>query len=545
VADNPEVYGSALAYAPSEARRAPYWYRAKTALASKDLADGDYRYEDWDWFRRPRQAGGGVWSEPYFDEGGGNCLMVTYSAPWYTSGPERRFRGVLTADVSLTWLTALLARIPLSDEGYAFLLARDGTVVAHPQQTLILRKKMAQVGQERGTPELGTLQARMTGGQHGLFTISRSVVKGARSTVAYAPVPDIGWSLGLVFADRDLHRRVAVLGQTQLLVGTMGFVLLLLVALRIARRIADPLRRLDQAAIALGADLHAPLPEIAGQDEVAELAGSFRRMRDELVRSVAELRVTTAAKQRIESEVAIARSIQMGLVPKTFPPFPKRRDMDLYAVLEPALEVSGDFYDFFLLDDDQLLLAIGDVSGKGVPAALFMAVSRTFLKAVAREASGPGAMLTVLNRELSEDNPTSMFLTLFCGVLDLRTGECRYASGGHDLPLLKRADGSLVELARAGGPLIGALPDIAFSEATAQLMPGDVLLAYTDGITEAMDHAGTLYGKERLHAALLAAGDERVEHLTAALRADVTNFVAGAEQSDDITLLAFRYRGPM
>jgi len=260
-----------------------------------------------------------------------------------------------------------------------------------------------------------------------------------------------------------------------------------------------------------------------------------------IVRNEERERVTRMQKERMEGELKVARDIQLGIVPAIFPPFPEREEFDLHASLESAREVGGDLYDFFLLDDDHLCLAIGDVSGKGVPASLFMAVTITLLRAVGHRTALPDEVLARVNAPLCRDNDAAMFVTLFFAVYDVRTGELAYSSGGHPPPYVVRAGGGVEPLPQTAGAGLGVSSRIAFGVGTAQLECGDGLLLYTDGVTEAMDAKGGMFGEARLEAALSGAGpQDGAAPMMAAVRAAVEKFTAGAEQYDDITMLGFR-----
>jgi len=259
-----------------------------------------------------------------------------------------------------------------------------------------------------------------------------------------------------------------------------------------------------------------------------------------IVRNEERERSVAAQKERMESELNVARDIQLGIVPKLFPPFPERKEIDLHASLESAREVGGDLYDFQFLDDDHLYVAIGDVSGKGVPASLFMAVSITMLRAVSRRTAAPDEVLTRLNAPLCRDNDAAMFVTLFFGVYNVRTGELRYSNGGHPSPYIVRAGGEPEPLPRTAGAGLGVFERVEFDAGTAWLEPGDRLLLYSDGVTEAMDAAGQMFGAERLEAVLAADGGADSEQMLAAVRAAIGAFAAGAEQYDDITMVALR-----
>jgi sigma-B regulation protein RsbU (phosphoserine phosphatase) len=245
----------------------------------------------------------------------------------------------------------------------------------------------------------------------------------------------------------------------------------------------------------------------------------------------------------MESELKIAHDIQMSILPKTFPPFPTRDEFDLYALITPAREVGGDFYDFFQLSENLLCFVIGDVSGKGVPAALFMAITKTLIKSFAREDVSPDAILAHVNGELAADNDACMFVTLFCGLLDMASGEIRYANAGHNPPVLIKKNGSVDWLPRAGSLVAGAMPGVEFKCEQLRLEPGDSLFLYTDGVTEAMNKVEELFSEEKLIRELAGAADLSIKDAIGKVMNAVHLFSDGAPQSDDITMMMIRYTG--
>ncbi len=263
----------------------------------------------------------------------------------------------------------------------------------------------------------------------------------------------------------------------------------------------------------------------------------------ELQESFDNLRRTTTAKERMESELNIGRDIQMSMLPLKFPPFPHRTDFAVFATLEPAREVGGDFYDFFLIDEDRFCFCVGDVSGKGVPAALLMAVTKTLIKSRATNDFSPASILTHVNDEISENNESAMFVTLWLGILDVSSGDLVYTNAGHNPPYLKRAGGELVRLDERHGPVVGAVDGLVYSEGSGQLSGGDVLFLYTDGVTEAMDPAGRLYDEDRLVSVLQSTDFGSVDEVVKASTDDVWRFQAEAEQADDVTVLAVEFIG--
>ena len=254
--------------------------------------------------------------------------------------------------------------------------------------------------------------------------------------------------------------------------------------------------------------------------------------------------VIKKAKDRMQEELNVGRDIQMSMVPAEFPPFPDRREFNLHALLKPAREVGGDFYDYFFVSDDEICLVVGDVSGKGVPAALFMAVTRTMLRTSAIDDPSPASIMTRVNDELSADNPASMFVTVLLALVNVRTGEFRYCNAGHNPPYVLHKSEPLTCLDSRHGPIIGAMPGIAFKEGRGQLADQDALYIFTDGVTEAMDIEGNLFSEHRLEAFLAGLGAETSKAITEASLREIEDYALGAEQADDITLLTFRFNKP-
>ncbi|BBE70889.1 PP2C family protein-serine/threonine phosphatase [Oharaeibacter diazotrophicus] len=327
-----------------------------------------------------------------------------------------------------------------------------------------------------------------------------------------------------------------------------------------ARRIARPVAAMTRAAEEVDGRTFRPesLDGLSGRaDELGRLARVFRHMaievqaREEhleaLVRArTAELEQKNAlleeSKRRVEAELDAARSLQAAILPQALPAHPSYAGK---ATMVPARELGGDFYDFFAVDERHLGIVIADVSGKGVPAAFFMAISRTVLQASARESRSAGACLAAANTALCAQNPMDLFVTTFYGILDTETGTLTYANGGHNPPLMiRRADGTIVDLPRTGGMALGVMPDLPYAERSVALSAGDTLVLYTDGISEAMDRDGREFSEERLKVALGDAHARAVDLVLAGVTDAVTDFVAGAEQSDDITCLVVRYNGP-
>ena len=246
---------------------------------------------------------------------------------------------------------------------------------------------------------------------------------------------------------------------------------------------------------------------------------------------------------QVRNDLSTAARIQQAILPQSFPPFPHRTEFDVFAQMVPAKEVGGDFYDFFFLDNDRLAFVIGDVSGKGVPAAIYMAVSRTLLKAVATQVVNPGETLRRINTMLIPEGSGRMFVTVFYGILNTRTGDMQFSYGGQPPPYIKRGNGSVEPITQEGGFLLGMVEGMEYDSHKIVLRPGDTVLLYTDGVTEAMTADGQLYGEERLVDALQQCDGAAPKEMLDSLQTKLADFAGGAPQADDITMLALRYNG--
>lgn len=546
VMDNEEVFGAAIALEPgamglSQTYFAPFVYRGTSSTVRGDRALQATPYTVQDWYTLPKMLSRPIWSEPYRSESAKDALMVIYSVPLNLD--DGTFLGVVRCDISLTWMSELLRSLDTGAGGYAFILSANGTFISHPNSSLILNESIFSLAETENNPALREVGRKMVRGDSGYVPFN-TIRPGKSGWLLYQPMAVTGWSLGIYLSDGELKSKLDDLSRKEGIIGIIGFMLLLPVILFIASTVTGPLRKLAEAAKTLAAgNLSAPLPEIPGQDEAASLARDFSHMRDELKQHIELLAAAATQKERMESELRIARSIQMELVPKTFPPFPNRRDFSLHATMEPAREVGGDFYDFMMPDPDHLWIVIGDVSGKGIPAAMFMAVTRTFLRAFVQEEKSPGTVLRRVNDELARNNDSNMFVTIFCGVLHLPSGRFCWANGGHNLPFRLPACAPAEFLPKTKGTMLGAMAGMAYAEACLDLESGDVLFLYTDGVTEAMDAEANWFGNEQTQAALEGLQGKSCLELVAGMQAALQGFVGEAEQSDDITMLAMQFFG--
>jgi sigma-B regulation protein RsbU (phosphoserine phosphatase) len=409
--------------------------------------------------------------------------------------------------------------------------------------------------------ELARIARDATSGGAGLL---RASVDGVSCYVSYAPMKIVGWSM-VVFLPQEAveeptNRLLANVDQVTdqtvqnatdhiryavyLLLGLLGVAVLIAIAVsvRISHQIVEPIRLLtEEVGTMEGGNLDFQLKLDTG-DETQVLADSFRGLTLRMKEYISDIESITAENERINTELSLAASIQSHMLPGVFPPFPDKKEVDIFASMDAAKEVGGDFYDFFLIDDDHLCLLIADVSGKGVPAALFMMACKIMLNNYAMLSKSPAKLLETVNTAICGNNKDTMFVTVWAGILDLKTGLLTAANAGHEYPVWIRKGKS--ELYKdKHGLVIGAMEGIHYPEYQIQLTPGDKLFVYTDGVAEAEDENGTRFGTDRMLAALDAGSDRSPEGILEAVRQAVDNFVGDAEQFDDLTMLCLEYRG--
>lgn len=482
---HPLIYGSAVAFVPEVRRSAQYAYRGPQGVTYMDIARDAYDYTQSDWFEHPLAAGKPTWSRPYYDEGAGNVMMVTYSVPWSQNG---KVQGVVTLDIALDDL-------PLHEVGnwggQASIVGARGTFLSRSGLQGPPNDTVFEVAQRLGLPELSEVAKRMLAGESGVVRLPEPQVGEGVNWLAYAPIPTTGWGLMARVSEARVLENANQQLRRHLLMSLGGTALILLLLMLVARYMTRPLVRLSAIAQAVGqGNVSLRAGSVRSRDEIGQFARVFDQMLDDLRVAVAGRLREATSRQAIESEVALARDIQRELLPHVFPPFPALAgQFDLYALCNPATTMSGDFYDYFLLDEHTVVLVIADVCGKGMPAALYMALARTTLRNFSVPGRAPAQVLADVNRALASDNAGCMFVTVFCAHYSIASGRLRYASAGHPAPWLMRHDGSHEALS-VSGDLLGVFPDAQFDEGETTLAPGDVLLLYTDGVTESAARGG-------------------------------------------------------
>ena len=493
----------------------------------------------------------GYWSETQFDDIGAMTLVCTYSLPVHDS--EGKVIGVFGADVSLDWLTEQMEEIDrmvnermiVSEDAkhrtYSFLLDRDGDYITHPETARLVEKnyfKFHEMTSNKRDTSYVHIGHEMLSGRKGKAktTIGRTPYQ-----VYYSPIEKTGWSVGIVVPTSTILKPGLTLGLFLLGMILLGMLLTSFISQYLIKRTAKPLQYLAQSAneVAKG-NFNTPLPDIRHDDEIRLLRDSFADMETSLTEYVRELTYTTAQKASMESELAIAREIQMSMLPKPFAQPTDNDNFDIYSSLTPAKAVGGDFYDF-LIRDGKLYFCIGDVSGKGVPAAFVMAVISTQFRSLSHTEDKPEIIVSNINTAAEGRNESMMFATLFVGILDLSTGSLAYCNAGHNAPILTGKEPRFLKV--MPNLPVGVEKDWDYKGQHLTVAPGTTLLFYTDGLTEAENGDHDMFGEQRIFDTLRSTDAETPESTVNVLLDAVHRFVGNAEQSDDLTMMAIRFQG--
>ncbi|WP_204368747.1 SpoIIE family protein phosphatase [Neosynechococcus sphagnicola] len=477
------------------------------------------------------------WTQPYLLENSSGSPSITYCIPLFKPSHFRRTatNKLLAIEVSLNWLSPFLAQQLTQSDPANYLSLGDPFVLSPANGQWIVKPGNPKKVESWFSEKSYTLSDH----QQGRSFINARI--NSQGTLIETTVPSQKWVIGILFPTEKLEKLQQQYLWLVIFSMSKDMVLMCVVIALISQLTTRPLRALiiTTEEMAQG-NLNTNLPPVTSVDEVGRLTQSFRRMRDSLLLHIHNLKETTAAKQKLESELSIAAQIQRTMVPRTNVLSAPSSPYEISALLKPARFVGGDFYDFFLLGSDRLCLIIGDVAGKGFPAALLMARTITLIRTLTKISSTPQDILSTVNQELCRENEECLFVTIFCGVLDLDTGKFIFASGGHDAPLLMRHQ-QVQHLELVTASPLGLYEDSVFSQNECVLVPNDLILFYTDGITEAMNSQGELFSETRLVKLMTYYPPTSSLRAVRTVEQFCQKFVGNAPQSDDITLFALKY----
>ena len=558
VSENPRIRSCGISfiesYYPKKGRWfCPYAMRSDSTMQveSRMLGSADNDYLKNEWFQEAVAKDSAAWSKPFFDGEDATTPLVAYMHPVHDR--KGRVVAIVGADLSLDFMRRILLEqdsifnheawlLSTYENFCSYVLSSDGTYITHPDERRIQKGNFyVHIKDDEEPGQAAEVIANMRKGEKSSEETAHVLMVNRRKTcLYYSPVTGTDWMLAVPVPKSLLDSFGVVTG-----IGIVIVILFVLVVTYLAcyitiRRTTKPLKLLAATAdsVAQGR-FDTPLPHIKHRDEICQLRDSFENMQQSLTNYVEELKSTTMAKASIENELKIAHDIQMSMLPKTYPAFPERHDIDIYGQVMPAKAVGGDLYDF-LIRDEKLFFCIGDVSGKGVPASLVMAVSRSLFRNIAAHTAEPQLMVKGINESLSERNETNMFVTLFVGVLNLQTFTLDYCNAGHDSPVMI-ADGEATMLPCDSNIPAGVMSGWEFTRQQTQMTAGSTIFLYTDGLNEAEDSRHQQFGMTRVVQTAKTAEDaprQLIDSMTEAVR----QFVGQAEQSDDLTMLAIQVK---
>ena len=534
---------------------------ADTLTAS--MIEYDARESSWYQEAAKLKDGEVYWSHPIQD-GSGRGIALICSMPVYVDG---ELVGVAGSGGLIENIQEMVQSTSIGESGYAFLLNTNSMNVianANPDEDSEINRFRDNL-LDTGNEELTAVMEKIREGESG---ITQAALDGKESYLAYSPLTTTSWVVVTVIGlddasivtpindlqenisaitrrtTKDINEKIRLMAGLFVVIASVITVVIIFLSNKFARRLTQPIYTLTEGAGQIsGGNLDYRI-EVQSDDETALLGEAFNHMTDSLKDYIRNLSRVTAEKERIGTELDIARNIQASMLPCIFPAFPDRAEFDIYASMDPAKEVGGDFYDFFMVDERHLAIVVADVSGKGVPAALFMVIGKTLIKDHTKPGIDLGEVFTEVNELLCESNSEGLFITAFEGVLDLATGELRFVNAGHEIPYICKGNGYEPYKIRAGFVLAG-MEGMRYQCGSMQLEPGDKIFQYTDGVTEATNQEMELYGMERLGEILCRNVDAEPQKLLESVKEDIDAFVGEALQFDDITMLCLEYKERM
>ena len=545
--NNPDLNGCSVAFEPFYFKSkgqyfSAYSQNADGVISTTQEGNDHYQYFSMDWYQLPKLLDRPCWTEPFVDfnpEGmNSNDMIISYCKPLKDRDGE--FIGTIAVDLSLEWLSQTISAVKPYPNSYTIMIGKGGTFFVHPDTTKLFYQTIFTQTLLEPDTAITALGHAMQAGNQGY---SQLEINGKDSYVFYKPLGDTGWSVGLVCPESDIFSGYFRLINTIIGIVIIGLLLMLMSFSSVLTKQLEPLEELAwQAETIASGRFDEDIDESDRNDEIGKLTNSFRNMQQSLVRQMDELKQINEQKGRIEGELKIARDIQMSMLPKKYPPFPERKDIDVFGQLTPAKEVGGDLFDFYIRDE-KLFFCIGDVSGKGIPASLYMVVTKSLFRTVSSHEASPEKIIYALNEVLSQDNDSNMFVTFFVGVLDLPTGRLHYCNAGHDAPLLVGHTGAGMLPVDSNLP-IGVMPGWKFTKQETLVDPDTTIFLYTDGLNEAENISHQQFEMTRVLEVAHRLQEQNqfnpttiVEQMTGAVR----GFVGEADQSDDLTMLALQY----
>lgn len=539
--NNPDFYSCSIAFEPYYFKEYGRYFSAYSKYEGDSIrtlqgGSDNYQYFFMDWYLMPTLLGHPCWTDPYMDlDAPTNTYEMVTTYCQAIKNKQGAVIGVINTSLSINWLSQTISAVKPYPNSYSIMIGRGGTYFVHPDSTKITRQTIFTQTMLEPDTALTALGHAMQRGEEGM---RRMVIDGKDSYVFYKPLGKTGCSMAIVCPESDIFGGFNRLRHTVMGIVFVGLLVMLCVFINVITRELKPLHRLAREAetIASG-NFDAELPDFERTDEIGQLSHSFGYMQQSLVRYIDELKLTTAQKASIESELNVASNIQMSMLPSVFP---NREGLDMHASMTPAKEVGGDLYGYLLKGDD-LYFCVGDVSGKGVPASLFMAQVTRLFRTLANQQMAPADICTHMNEALSGDeNPTNMFVTMFVGMVNLQSGHLKFCNAGHNPPVIGGGEHHGEFLQMLPNFPIGVLPGLEFLGEEIDTIKGRALFLYTDGLNEAENREHEQFGDDQLLSILRNTHFESAQQVVETLYNEVQRHRDGADPNDDLTMMCLR-----
>ena len=496
-----------------------------------------------EWLTYAIKTGKIHWTEPFMSEdpNGEKVLSSSVSIPFKFKG-RTGWSGVIGTSGNLDAMRDWLNNYKFEANGKYLLTSARGLYLIHPDKNIEFKKTISELAEEINSKQLRYVAQQVKLGKSGFVTMPKSSVHSGEVVFVYSPIPKTNWSSYLVYSSDNFYRQVKHFQLILLSVTIFGILLLIIFINWICKFTTNPIVKLSQVAEKYGkGEFETELPPVKSSDEVGILTQAFYTMRDNLLNLLKIQKENAREEQKRTSELEIATKIQASVLPVNFP---QTEHFDIYASMKPAKEVGGDFYDFFFIDENRFAFLIADVSGKGIPAALFMMNAKSILKSNLLSGYPLDIAVNKTNNDLCTTNKAEMFLTAFIAILNIKTGELEYVNAGHNPPAIK-LDNEFEYLKSDANLVLSAMENYEYKSAKIFLKPENNILIYTDGVTEAQNTKSEFYGEERLLKVLNSEVKEAksTKEIIENIEVDIKDFSSGAVQFDDITILDLKYEG--
>ena len=497
-----------------------------------------------------------VWQNVYISKSTGKFCITCSKA---FKDKNNKILGVCAIDMYIDDISDLVLKYKIGENGYNFIIDKNGNIVMHPEYASIFQDERSF---ESFNLSESTLVNEILNKKNDVISAK---IDNKNYYISFSPMEINDWTWVSTLPEEELMKPIykienligVSLEKSQgslekdfnfiiivfLIIFLVSFVIICFVCTKLSKNLSSPIIRLCEATKSIGRGNFDLSVDKNSNDEIGKLAKSFNSMARNLKRYMKNLKKTIAEKEKVHSELMIANKIQKSMLPCIFPAFPERKDFDIYAMMDPAREVGGDFYDFFFIDDNKLALVIADVSDKGVSAALFMVVAKILIKNQLQNGDSPAEVLKIVNNRLCENNEVGMFVTCFLGIFDIKSGEFTYANAGHNPPFLyRKSEENCIVITSPHGLVLGGTPNINYSQSKTYLYPDDFLFLYTDGVTEAANKKGKLFSQQKLEEIVNSCGKKNVsiQDLIFDIKSEINKFIGKAAVSDDITMLALK-----